>query len=337
MEQRTIKSRHCSSRYIGTVHPYPSRKSATMPETPQGWYTDPNQPAQQRWWDGVRWTEHTAPFGQAPVAVAAPAAAAKPSKRIVALIIGGVILLILLLTRSLGAILMLAGVVLFFVAIYGIVRGSAKLFRVSSRGAAWAALGIAFVLMFVGTGANAVLGGPGSNPGDAGVSADAKPFVSTPTEKPSPSPKPTTFEDVEETTAIPFERAAVDDPNIDVGQVLITTPGVAGSKVTTYRVTYVDGKEVSREIASEVVTVAPVNEVTSTGTRQPAPPPAPVPFAQTGGGCHPSYSGACVPIDSDVDCEGGGGNGPSYIRGPFSVIGEDVYDLDRDGNRTACD
>lgn len=307
-----------------------------MPETPQGWYTDPNQPAQQRWWDGVQWTERTAPLGQAPVAVAAPGAAKSPT-RTVALIVGGVILLITLLTRSLGAVLMLAGVVLFFVAIYGIVRGSAKLFRVRSRGAAWAALGIAFALMFVGTAANAALGGPGSNPADAGTSSEAKPFVSAPTEKPSPSPKPTTFEAVEETTVIPFERAAVDDPNIDVGQVLITTAGVAGTKVTTYRVKYVDGKEVSREVASEVVTLAPVNEVTSTGTRQPAPPPAPVPFAQTGGGCHPSYSGVCVPFDSDVDCAGGSGDGPSYVSGPLSVIGNDEYDLDRDGDGIACD
>jgi uncharacterized Tic20 family protein len=26
-----------------------------------GWYPDPGAPAQQRWWDGGRWTEHTAP------------------------------------------------------------------------------------------------------------------------------------------------------------------------------------------------------------------------------------------------------------------------------------
>jgi hypothetical protein len=28
--------------------------------------------------------------------------------------------------------------------------------------------------------------------------------------------------------------------------------------------------------------------------------------------CHPSYS-PCVPIASDVDCLGGGGNGPAYV------------------------
>lgn len=32
--------------------------------------------------------------------------------------------------------------------------------------------------------------------------------------------------------------------------------------------------------------------------------------------CDPNYSGACVPIASDVDCEGGSGNGPAYVKGP---------------------
>ncbi|GAB3631881.1 hypothetical protein GCM10027421_12340 [Microbacterium shaanxiense] len=306
-----------------------------MPETPQGWYTDPDEPAQQRWWDGSQWTQHTAPVGQAPV-VATEAPPTKSSKVKVALIVGAVALVITLLTRSLGAILMLAGFFLFFIAIYGIVRGSAKLFRVRSRGAAWAALGIAFVLMFVGSGANAALGGPGSNADNANT-ADAKPFASTPTEKPSPSPKPTTFEEVEESTTIPFERSAADDPNIDVGQVLVTTAGVDGTKVTTYRVKYVDGKEVSREVANELVTVAPVNEVTSTGTRQPPPPPAPVPLVQAPSNCHSSYADVCVPVDSDVDCAGGSGNGPSYVSGPLRVVGHDEYDLDRDGDGIACD
>lgn len=307
-----------------------------MPEAPQGWYADPNQSAQQRWWDGAQWTEHTAPLDQAPVVAAAPPAA-KSSKLTVALIIGGIILVIALLTRSLGAILLLVGFVLFFVAIYGIVRGSAKIFRVRSRGAAWAALGIAVVLMFVGTGANAALGGPGSNPGGASNGAEAKPLASMPTEQPSPSPKPTTFEKVEESTTIPFERTALNDANIDVGQTAVTTAGVNGTKVTTYRVTYVDGEEVSREVVSEVVTVAPVNEVTSTGTRQPAPPPAPVPLVQPANKCHSNYVDACVPIDSDVDCAGGSGDGPSYASGPLRVVGDDVYDLDRDGDGIACD
>jgi hypothetical protein len=46
-------------------------------------------------------------------------------------------------------------------------------------------------------------------------------------------------------------------------------------------------------------------------------------------GCHPGYD-PCVPIASDVDCAGGRGNGPVYVRGPIRVIGPDVYGLDRD-------
>jgi len=52
--------------------------------------------------------------------------------------------------------------------------------------------------------------------------------------------------------------------------------------------------------------------------------------------CDPNYSG-CVPIDSDVDCAGGTGNGPSYVAGPVDVIGSDIYDPDRDGDRIACE
>ena len=53
--------------------------------------------------------------------------------------------------------------------------------------------------------------------------------------------------------------------------------------------------------------------------------------------CDSNYSGACVPIDSDVDCESGSGNGPSYVAGPVTVVGNDVYGLDRDGNGTGCE
>lgn len=53
--------------------------------------------------------------------------------------------------------------------------------------------------------------------------------------------------------------------------------------------------------------------------------------------CDPNWGGACVPIASDVDCAGGSGNGPAYVRGPVYVVGSDVYDLDRDGDGVACE
>lgn len=52
--------------------------------------------------------------------------------------------------------------------------------------------------------------------------------------------------------------------------------------------------------------------------------------------CDSNYSG-CVPIASDVDCAGGKGNGPVYVRGPVRVIGSDIYDLDRDNDGYGCE
>ena len=63
---------------------------------------------------------------------------------------------------------------------------------------------------------------------------------------------------------------------------------------------------------------------------QPVVPAAP-------SGCDPNYAGACVPIASDVDCAGGSGNGPAYVRGPVTVVGSDIYGLDRDGDGVGCE
>ena len=65
----------------------------------------------------------------------------------------------------------------------------------------------------------------------------------------------------------------------------------------------------------------------------PPPPPPPPPQSQ----CHSSYEGACVPIASDVDCEGGTGDGPAYVRGPVTVVGPDVYGLDHDNDGMGCE
>jgi hypothetical protein len=54
--------------------------------------------------------------------------------------------------------------------------------------------------------------------------------------------------------------------------------------------------------------------------------------------CDPNYKGACLkPNVSDCDCAGGSGNGPYYVQGPITVVGDDHYDLDSDHNGTACE
>jgi hypothetical protein len=55
-------------------------------------------------------------------------------------------------------------------------------------------------------------------------------------------------------------------------------------------------------------------------------------------GCDPNYKGACLdPNASDYDCEGGSGDGPKYVAGPVTVVGDDHFELDRDGDGTACE
>jgi resuscitation-promoting factor RpfB len=129
---------------------------------------------------------------------------------------------------------------------------------------------------------------------------------------------------VTETQTIPYATRTVNDPNLAKGTTKVRTVGVAGTKTLTYEVTYTNGVETSRKPVGEVVTKAPVTEVVAVGSKETQQ-------------CDPNYSGACVPIASDVDCAGGSGNGPAYVRGPVRVIGRDIYGLDDDGDGIGCE
>jgi hypothetical protein len=71
------------------------------------------------------------------------------------------------------------------------------------------------------------------------------------------------------------------------------------------------------------------NQADPPTTRQPQTFPA-------GSECDPNYSG-CVPIASDVDCAGGKGDGPAFVKGPVRVIGKDIYHLDGDHDGIGCE
>jgi hypothetical protein len=76
---------------------------------------------------------------------------------------------------------------------------------------------------------------------------------------------------------------------------------------------------------------------------RPKPRPVPVvaqadpaPDSTSGSDCDPNYAGACLdPTASDYDCEGGSGDGPEYT-GTVTVVGDDHFDLDRDGDGVGC-
>ncbi len=132
---------------------------------------------------------------------------------------------------------------------------------------------------------------------------------------------------VNQTQPIAYATRSVTDGSLAKGKTVTRTAGRTGLRTLTYRVTLAGGTQVSKALVKSVVTRKPVTKVVAVGTKS---------AASGGGNCDPNYSG-CVPIASDVDCAGGGGNGPAYVKGPVRVIGTDIYDLDRDGDGVACD
>ena len=124
--------------------------------------------------------------------------------------------------------------------------------------------------------------------------------------------------------SISFSTKKVNDPSLEKGTTRVKRRGVKGVMTYTYEVTFTDGEQTDEKLLRKKVTKKPVSRVIAVGTK---------PESR----CDENYSGACVPIASDVDCAGGSGNGPAYVRGPVRVVGSDIYDLDRDGDGTACD
>ena len=129
------------------------------------------------------------------------------------------------------------------------------------------------------------------------------------------------------TRAIPFATRTIKDPSLARGVRQLRTRGVNGVESRTYALTIVNGILRSRQLLHRLVIRPAVTQVTAVGTKRTVSRP----------NCDPNYSGACVPIASDVDCAGGRGNGPAYVEGPVKVIGIDIYDLDRDGDGIGCE
>jgi resuscitation-promoting factor RpfB len=153
---------------------------------------------------------------------------------------------------------------------------------------------------------------------------DPSPAASAP-RTPSVSPNVST-RTVTELVAIPYPTRSVDDVTMNDGLRRVLTPGVAGTRQLTYRVTMAGSSQTARELIKSVVLKRPVSMVIAIGTKV-AP--------NRHDDCNANY-GDCVPIASDVDCAGGG-NGPVYVQGPFQVIGIDIYHLDLNGDGRACD
>ena len=77
-----------------------------------------------------------------------------------------------------------------------------------------------------------------------------------------------TTQEVTETETVPYDTEYEYSDELYEDQTETRTPGVEGEKEVTYKVTYVDGEEESREAVSEKVTKEPTTEVVVQGTKE---------------------------------------------------------------------
>jgi resuscitation-promoting factor RpfB len=124
--------------------------------------------------------------------------------------------------------------------------------------------------------------------------------------------------------AIPFKTMRVNDSTLSKDTTRVRNTGSRGVEILTYKATFLNGIQTHKELIRKVIVRAPVTRVIAVGIKETQQ-------------CDPNYSGACVPIASDVDCAGGSGNGPAYVQGPVQVVGTDIYGLDRNGDGIGCE
>lgn len=209
--------------------------------------------------------------------------------------------------------------------------------RLASSAARMLAVGAVAMLVGCGVDGTPSAGGQGPTAGGEGQTAlassasTADPSTAdSATSSPTPSVAALRYETVTTMEPIPFPTETVDDPAQAAGRTQITTAGVAGKARLTYEVELRGDEETGRRLVSREVISRPVTQVTTVGSKvEPEPPQEQ--------SCDPNYTGRCVPIATDVDCAGGSGNGPAYVRGPVTVVGSDIYGLDRDKDGVGCE
>jgi hypothetical protein len=180
----------------------------------------------------------------------------------------------------------------------------------------WIAAGV------VGVGAVGASAAPKAQEAGVGVSAEPR----TASSATGPSTAAPTLPTTAATTTSPTTTASV--PPTPVPTIAPTIPVTAAPTLPP------------TVPSTAAPTVPPTVPPTAAPTVPPTVPPTPAPTApptvppaaaSPASDCDPNYT-PCVPIDSDVDCAGGSGNGPSYVRGPVQVIGTDIYGLDGNDN-----
>jgi hypothetical protein len=92
--------------------------------------------------------------------------------------------------------------------------------------------------------------------------------------------------------------------------------------------------EIVHWVQFQLPAAAPANPPATAASNPPGSSSGPS-AAGSGGNCVAGYS-PCIAPGPDVDCQGGGGDGPRFIPGPVRVTGSDPYALDGNGDGLGC-
>lgn len=109
------------------------------------------------------------------------------------------------------------------------------------------------------------------------------------------------------TENIPYSSETQNSSSLAAGTTQVKQSGQNGSKEVTYKITYVDGKEQSREVINEKVTKEAVNEIIVKGTMQPSSSSSSSSGGSSGGSSSGSSGGkSVVSTEYYDDCDGSG-------------------------------
>ena len=108
------------------------------------------------------------------------------------------------------------------------------------------------------------------------------------------------------TEDIPFEQKKTESAELFKGEEEVTQEGSAGKVEKTYKLVMVDGREASRTLVSETVSVQPVAELVTVGTKpKPVAQAAPAPAGANTGAAAPAMMNEAM-WDKIAQCESGG-------------------------------
>lgn len=118
--------------------------------------------------------------------------------------------------------------------------------------------------------------------------------------------KAATTQEVIESSIIPYKTTTVEDASLEQGSQVKVVNGENGETQTTYKVTYVDGNETSREVVKTTTVKEPVSEVVYKGTKSPQPACPNGTYVNTSGAtvCSP-YASNSAPAGATAKCVDG--------------------------------